>query len=176
MGCVQPIYATPPGYTRHLERAAIHTLVKAGNDWLQTHDGGRRIRICGKIVVFKTPARYTVTPELVWTFDKLLPEPADRINLVFYDAPDTLTGGWADQPPLVPGHTALISLGWMPPWVDTWRFYLLHELLHTFGIGHVLDDPYDLMAPQWASLRLHLDPSRTHYWAQLQASPFLTQP
>lgn len=178
--CVQPWYVTPVGFTRRLERAAIHRIVKTGNDWLAARNGGRRVRICGKVLTFKAAPVPTVTDagmgtQLVPELDAVLPWTPGRINLVFFDAPNTYTGGWADQPPVVPGHTAVVSLGGTVPWtLDYWPMVELHETLHALGIGHVMDDPHDLMAPQWASGPLMLDPSRSHYWDALMASPFLT--
>ena len=166
---IQPIYAIPIGFkSRHLERGAIQQVIQYANNWLSDQTGGLRFRVADKVIVIRVP--YTRHPNVL-TFDRTLGAPSGTINAVFYDAPRAEIVMTATWPPLVPGHTVLLSIIRLPLFTDTWSLVFLHEVFHSIGIvpntdAHVHDYTCDLMAEDLCLDRskVVLDWKRDDYW------------
>lgn len=170
---IQPVLALPQGVAvRRGELAAISQVIEDGQRFLEGQTG-HRLRVAGRVVIVRLPFKAMSVRHLSAAGFQRIADGVDSsladdtIHAVFYDAPNTMTGGWEL------GHTALISLGRLP-FLNGWSVTWLHEVFHAVGIGHVADDPCDVMAPRLGGCAAFtLDSDRADYLPALLASPYL---
>ncbi len=169
---VQPIIALPVDAHSHLGPAAVRQIVDGAQLWLDA-ETGYRLRVANRVIVVTVPWRasafHHLTPAALRRIDGAVPHDPGVLDVVFYDAQNT----WAQGRAFSPGRTAVLMLGGMAATARNWSLTFLHEFAHMLGIGHVTDDPCDLMAPWACGRTVTLDADHRDYWATLLASPYL---
>ncbi len=170
--CVQPVYAlTAQAPAQPSAPALIDQTVTDANTWLAGKTGVQ-LRICGATITVRLPLRPSgiarLGPKTWAAIDRDTPHQPGVIDAVFLSEQGIRMGGISGQP----SQTALISTGWTDPRAILFqRDSFLHEIFHTLGVGHVYDNPCDLMAP--ASQPCAGGPTLGAYMPAVEASPYV---